>query len=547
MGIDCGETTLHAAFASGTAKPVVLRSPPDRLSVVCDVTAPGTALGVSFPGALNLLGSGKAIATTGDRNLTAEDVFAAKFRALRQALPSGVTPDRTIVAVPDTFTTSRRQALLETLALAGVPQPRLVDRTLAFAAGHVSTPGVRRTLLIVLSDYGSTQIAVVRGGDDRYRTLATTTVDCFGDQHNIAHLLEESVRQLRERGIYLGLKTMTAEQWAGFRSRLVAAWPALASGTDVRVSYPREVTRQDSIVETQHSHKSLRARLQPLIQRVLDAASSAVDEAGISVVDVDQLLLAGLDTGVRLLAAPLQAALPVTQALASGELAAIGATYLARSLPPATVATASAVSPAAETNEGVRSIGDLTLNNLRKQWADGQRQQALVQLGALVTEAEQLHQNWRATDTPDKPVASEDSAVEAAHASIARANRELLNNRLDEAVAWAHQAQHSAPDDPDVFAAMIKIHHDAAARMVEPEDYPRAIQTLACAFAHDQTDRRIRHALARRHYDHGCRMIQLGNHALALDCLRQASQHDPRSEDIRAMLNRVGEALRADT
>jgi tetratricopeptide (TPR) repeat protein len=88
----------------------------------------------------------------------------------------------------------------------------------------------------------------------------------------------------------------------------------------------------------------------------------------------------------------------------------------------------------------------------------------------------------------------------AAARALARAERLLARGKYEEAVRDSHRAWQHAPDDPDVFDAMIEIHCNAAAGDGAEQRHADAIRWLLCAHGHDRSNQRVRDLLADRQF-----------------------------------------------
>jgi hypothetical protein len=115
----------------------------------------------------------------------------------------------------------------------------------------------------------------------------------------------------------------------------------------------------------------------------------------------------------------------------------------------------------------------------------------------------------------------------------------ISTGHFSQAEHLAHEAYRDAPDDPVVFAEMMKVHADLGLALDRPEEYPDAVRILSCAHSHDQTDRNIHRALGERHYQHAVAMHGLNDTARALTALHLALSFDPKHAGANRLLQEL--------
>ena len=565
LGIDCSETLLHAAaITPADSTPQNVQFQPDPHVIVCDRLMPGSTIGVGFPSVLRMIGTQRRIGAA--EGSTLENTLESRFSVIVHSFTSltGSRPDHTVIAVPAILTEVRRRGLIAAAGQAGLRSVQLIDRSLAAAAGFSDRSEARKTLLVVTADYSSVELALIRGNKGRYRTLANTVIEGLGDQQCQQHIMEEAVLQFQERKIFLGLKSMGTFQWLSFRDRVLHDWSRFIGGEDMTITWPVDITKFTTPVQTMHSRAAFQKWLDPQLDNLVESARGLLEQCGVSTGDVEHLLLVGADSQLALVARCLNDALNIPPARGSQGMLAEGAALLAVNADPA-IAGAIVAEPAPGTDGAAIAPGDVpmgslapppnggppftnptppasplnsneednwTLGAIRQRWEAGDHEIAIRLLDTLLVSASQMRDHWMAQITAAKKHTEPRGTPRQ---FIAMAFDELGRGELDSAIAWSHQAYQGASGNPEIFAGMMKVHLEAATRMVRPEDYQHSIQTLLCAHQHDQTDRAIQKALAARHYQHALVMVKCNNITNALDCLRQAIQFDPRDADIVAL------------
>lgn len=576
LGIDCSETLLQAAttVAAGD-EPRVVNFLHDPYSVVCDRLTPGSAIGIAFPSVLRLVGTQRRLGGTDGPTSTPDGILEGRFSDILQGLASLTTtrPDRTLIAVPTILTETRRRGLIAAAERAGLQCAQLIDRSIAAAAGFADQSQERKTLLVVVADYSSVELALIRGNKGRYRMLASSVVEDLGDAHFQLHIMEEAVLQLRERKIFLGLKSMESFQWLNFRELVLREWPQFISGKDMTITLPVEITKLDGPVQTVHSHETFQKWLEPQLDNLVETARGLLEECGVDTADVEQLLLAGESNSLTLLARSLTDSLKIVPARGGVGLLAAGAAilaissdainsepvadevYFAKDPAPtssAMIATEHISPPKINSSFANPSLSAVvtprnsteedqwTLGSIRQRWEAGDREVAIGLLETLLVSAKQMRHRWL-TQLGVAQKSAQPRGTPRQFINVAM--DELGRGELDSAIAWSHEAYRAAADDPEIFAGMMKVHFEAAKRMTRPEEYQHSIHTLLCAHQHDQTDRTIQKALARRHYEQALVMAHHNNLTNALDCLRQAIRFDPRDKEIVELKEQMESAM----
>ncbi len=227
-----------------------------------------------------------------------QEISAMILRRLREraerALATTIT--RAVITVPAFFDENQRQATREAGQLAGLTVERIINEptaaSLVYHAGDthrrhlivydlgggtfdVSIVRIEEGVVEVLSSKGDTQL----GGDDFDQLLTKYVADAFLSQHGHDLMAESTTRwrliQACER----------AKCELSSSSSIRVAEEFIATIDDKPVSLDIDVTR--------HEYEEL---ISPLVERTIQCVDEAIRESGLSVSQLDELILVGGST-----------------------------------------------------------------------------------------------------------------------------------------------------------------------------------------------------------------------------------------------------------
>lgn len=557
IGVDGSDGEIRAAaFLNGQFAAIPLGPHGSGPIYFCDKSLPNKSIGVGFPSIVRSLGSQRAVAI-GNLESRVEDLFRERLTAIRQIVAAaGRGPIGPVtLAVPAGLTGMRRRILMDCAREAGFTEVELMDRCLAAAIGHRSDAEDVRTLLVVASCYGGTDLSLIRLGKGRARVLASQCLELLGEQHLAEASLESLVLRLREENIFLGLKQLTAVQWLQFHALAGDLWRDLAAGKPAHCVIPGKLTTLSGDHHTDIEPAAFALGLAKPLEALLDAVRGLLDSAKLEVSDVEVVLLSGATAQIPLVAQPLREFLGKAPVTATANLVAFGAAF--QSSQPGTAAPppeeplpgadSAAPPPVATPAPEVRPpqpvlppepTDPLSISNLRRLIDQG-RFEAARNVWVHMADALTAINNEMKAAFPATPAPSPRRWVSEALEAIAM-------GRYAEGIGRAHQAYAADKNDPEVFAGMMQAHIEAAATLSRPQDYHEAISILECARSHDQTDRHVLKALGQRHLLHAREMRRLNNYSAARDCVTEALRYDPKNPEAVALHSELIQSAQAD-
>jgi molecular chaperone DnaK len=234
----------------------------------------------------------------GDKSLTPPEVSAIILRRLKQRAESvlGVPVDRAVITVPAFFDETQRQATRLAGELAGLKVERIINEpTAASLVYHAASPS-RKNLIVYDLGGGTFDVSIVTieagvvevlasrgntllGGDDFDEQMATWIADRFKAKHGMDLLERPSTRwrlmQACERA-KCELSTVTSV-------RIAEEFIANRDGIDLHL---------DETISRIEYESLIRAMVDQTIQCVYEA----IHESGLSLTQIDELLLVGGST-----------------------------------------------------------------------------------------------------------------------------------------------------------------------------------------------------------------------------------------------------------
>ncbi|WP_208883811.1 Hsp70 family protein [Streptomyces armeniacus] len=552
-------------------------------------------LPVAFGSLKNMLGDTRTV-TVGGESVTPQEAVTRALRTVRERAEAEAsrTVGQTVISVPARYESARRIALRDAAAAAGLEQVRLVTDSVAAVVGHTEKNS-SSTVLVFGMGYGGFELGLVRSARGHFRALGYESGAAPAAPCGAAFDREILAAALHLARVHPELADTTRwdeTDWQRLRTRAerakeeLAAAPGPASRAAVALTLDSGARMRMEIRRADFA-----AYLGPQLAPVRRSATALLDQTGLTVADVETVLLVGGSTAmpaVRALAEPLGdtcvAARP--ELLAYG--AALHAEFLSRTPvaapddrgvpvvtddalgadtdgPPlvATVRAGTAAKPSERTEPPGRpeppdgpEPPEPSLAEARRLLAEGRTEDASAQLHQLVAEARTLLEEidgaktqapWPSPPDPLPEPALPDAATAARNGTerdrpspLAPAHALLEKRQYEQAVRASHAAWAEEPTHPDVFEGMIEVH--CAAAMAEDGGGARfedAERWLRCAYGHDATNTRIRDLLAERTYAHAVELHRQGEHREAVEALKKSLSWGPEHRASRDLLTRL--------
>ncbi len=234
----------------------------------------------------------------GNQQFTPQEVSAMILRRLKQRAEQklGTSITRAVITVPAFFDEHQRQATREAGQLAGLTVERIINEPTAASLVYHAGENQRRHLIVYDLGGGTFDVSIVRieagvvevlsskgdtqlGGDDFDQLLSKFVADAFLSQHNIDLLADNTTRwrliQACERA-KCELSTIST-------FRVTEEFIATVDGKPVNLDV--EIAR--------HEYEELIA---PLVERTIECVDDAIRDSGLTVNQLDELILVGGST-----------------------------------------------------------------------------------------------------------------------------------------------------------------------------------------------------------------------------------------------------------
>lgn len=199
--------------------------------------------------------------------------------------------DKAVITVPAYFNDAQRQATRDAGKLAGLDVLRIVNEPTAasLAYGIGLSKDESKTVAVYDLGGGTFDISILHIHDGVFEVLST-----HGDTHLGGDDIDKAIVSywLKNHGLDKGELTVQAMQ--ALRISAENAKKHLSTN----VSFERAFTIKDKGYQLKLTENELQQLIQPLIDRTLQSCMIAIEEAGVDVLDIEEVLLVGGSTRV---------------------------------------------------------------------------------------------------------------------------------------------------------------------------------------------------------------------------------------------------------
>jgi len=231
----------------------------------------------------------------GERSYTPQELSAVILARLKQAAESqlGEPVQQAVITVPAYFSDAQRQATRDAGQLAGLEVARIINEPTAAALAYEGGQGERHHSLVYDLGGGTFDVSVVRMESEVVEVLASHGDNHLGGDDFDALILDQLRAHLKEaHGLdpvddpramaRLGRAAEAAkvELSRGPIARIEEAY--LLDGRDGPINLALELTRAD-----------YEAMIEPLVEQTLEAVRTALEGAGLTVAELDEIVLVG--------------------------------------------------------------------------------------------------------------------------------------------------------------------------------------------------------------------------------------------------------------
>jgi len=571
IGVDLGSTGLRAVCYGPTGQLLSIERDAGSDAPWLLYERPAdTPLGVDFPGLKSLLGANVAFTVEGRPSSPGQLVEDA-LRDIRLQVEGRTACHirQTVVSVPARYSTVQRTALREAALAAGLTALRLISDTVSAVVAHTEHREAWSTVLVCSLGYSGLELALVRAKRGHARVLAYEGDSVSGGRALDGVVMELWFDLFRRRGLTFPTHTWDMAMWHGLRDDAQAVKQRLSEAERTAFTIPvtRGSRRQRRLVIRRATFERA---LAPMIAATTDGVRALLEQTNSAMQEIDEVLLVGGSTlipCVQLAIAKQTEREPIL--VAAGELARAAAVYAATLEVESAGGLEEPSDPAGQHDNGTmrgelraepgaRSAGaapaiaatavdGVTAADRLPTRADldevAQKLASARQGAEAVARLQELERDVRAVLDGLEADEQQRTVPTAAARALARAERLLTRGKYEEAVRNSHHAWQHAPNDPDVFDAMIDIHCKAAVGDGAEQRHADAILWLTCAHGHDRSNQRVRDLLADRRFAQASEFAREHRHDEALRAIDDCLTWRPDNPDARELQQALRDLL----
>ena len=274
----------------------------------------------------------------------------------------GEKVDRAVVCVPAYFNDNQRQATRDAATIAGIECLRIMNEPTAAALAYGYGEGRRQHVVVYDLGGGTFDVSVLRIDDDFFEVIATAGDTFLGGEDFDDFAADHFLKQLEQQ---VGV-SFTHNRNVRMRMRDAAerAKIVLTDAEEVEVHVPtawREPNGHEHSFETRLNRYTYATWMMPFVRRTIEVCELALRNAGLSIRQVDAVLLVGGMTRYPLIREAVQqffGRVPNTS-LNPDEVVAIGAAIEAHVLTNETVSNPTVLLDVTPRTLSVRTVGGL--------------------------------------------------------------------------------------------------------------------------------------------------------------------------------------------
>ncbi len=342
IGIDLGTTNSCVAFMSGSASEVIANSEGSRTtpSMVAltesgeklvgqiakrqAVTNPSRTLfaikrliGRKFassevsafaavaPFPIVEAANGDAWVTMGGRDCSPQEIVATILQKLKETASDYLDEevDSAVITVPAYFNDAQRQATKEAGTIAGLEVLRIINEPTAAALSYGLDESAEKTVAVFDLGGGTFDISILEIGDGVFQVKSTNGDTYLGGEDFDSCVVEYLVNAFKtEHGIDLRGDPMALQRLKEAAERAKHELSSLEE-TDINLPFVASAGEGPKHLEVTLSRRLLEELAMPLVARLETPCRTAVEDAGIEIGAIDELILVGGMTRMPLIQA----------------------------------------------------------------------------------------------------------------------------------------------------------------------------------------------------------------------------------------------------
>lgn len=320
IGIDLGTTNSEVALSIEGKIEIVVIDGHEQLPSVVGLSENGTLL-IGTPAknqyalypertirsVKRAMGSDQRF-TLGDNEYSPQEISAMILRRLKEAAEArlGEPVSKAVITVPAFFSDAQRQATRDAGAIAGLEVVRIINEPTAAALTYEGIQQGEKTVLVYDLGGGTFDVSVVQIEGEHVEVVASHGNNHLGgddfDQKIVDHLVAHLSAQ---HGVD---PTTSLQAMARIQRAAEAAKIALSDAPYTRIEEEHLLTQEGTPIHlslelNRHDYEEM---IEPFVTETLEAVHIALKEAGLTVSDLDEVLLVGGTTRTPIIARQLE-------------------------------------------------------------------------------------------------------------------------------------------------------------------------------------------------------------------------------------------------
>jgi molecular chaperone DnaK len=238
----------------------------------------------------------RAVIVVNGKEMLPQEVSAKVLQKLKKDAEAflGTTIDKAVITVPAYFDDSQRQATKEAGQIAGLEVVRIINEPTAAALAYGLEKAHKNEKIVVYDLGGGTfDVSVLELGDGVFEVIATNGDTHLGGDDFDQMIIEWLVSEFKkEQGIDLSSDRIALQR---LKEAAEKAKIELSSATETEINLP--FITADASGPKHLNVKLTRAKLESLVSNLIDRTvkpcENALKDAGLSMKDIDEVVLVG--------------------------------------------------------------------------------------------------------------------------------------------------------------------------------------------------------------------------------------------------------------
>lgn len=248
----------------------------------------------------------------GDREYSPQEISALILARLKRAAEQALDQPigKAVITVPAYFSDAQRQATRDAGQLAGLEVVRIINEPTAAALAYEVDHREPKTILVYDLGGGTFDVSIVRLSQEVTEVLSSHGNNQLGGDDFDARILDRLLAHLRDQGV-----DPTANRIAMARLTRAAELAKIALSdapfTRIEEEYLLDHQGRPLNLALELSRLEYESMIESMIDDTMDAVNTALDGAGLSIRDLDEVLLVGGATRTPMIQERLEALLRI--------------------------------------------------------------------------------------------------------------------------------------------------------------------------------------------------------------------------------------------